>query len=76
MKAWIASEGIEAVFRNAAWEYGTVRGERLTIAGEQVVGGRSAAIASPTGGSTVDVECRAALTSLLGAMRAHGLIAS
>lgn len=75
MRAWIANEDIEAVFRGGAWDYGTVRGGRLMVDGNQVVGARGAAIAAPAGGSAVDAECRATRASLLSAMRTHGLIA-
>jgi hypothetical protein len=34
-----------------------------------------AAIADPSGGATIDAECRAALVSALAAMRSYGLIA-
>jgi hypothetical protein len=40
------------------------------------VGPQAAAIASPAGGSIVDVEARAALGALLATLREHGLIAS
>ncbi|MGW1000472.1 hypothetical protein [Streptomyces sp. NPDC002520] len=36
---------------------------------------QGAAIADPSGGATVDVECRAAVTSALASMRSYGLIA-
>jgi hypothetical protein len=44
------------------------------IAGQQVVGGRLAAIASPSGGTTIDAEARAAVTQILATLRGHGLI--
>jgi hypothetical protein len=44
------------------------------IRGEQVVGARQAAIATPAGGATVDAEGRASITQILAALRQHGLI--
>lgn len=41
----------------------------------QVVGAQGAAVADPTGGSVIDVECRAQLAALLSRVRTHGLIA-
>lgn len=41
---------------------------------QRVVGPRQAGIASPTGGTTEDVEARTAIDSILAALRAHGLI--
>lgn len=53
-------------------------GKTLSVAGQQVIGARGAAVADPTGGSVVDAECRAQLSALLAELRAstgHGLIA-
>lgn len=46
------------------------------VDGTVVLGNQQAAITNPTGGSTVDDECRAALISLLDALRTHGVIAT
>ena len=74
--AYVVSTSVWAVFRDGAWEIGSLRGENVVIGGEQVVGGRASAIASPVGGSTVDAEARAAIGQVLSALRAHGLIDS
>lgn len=70
---WIGSTGIAALFTGGAWRLGELHG-KLFVEGDQVVGPRSAAIAEPAGGSTVDAEARVAITSVLAALRAHGLI--
>lgn len=67
--------GSMAMFRDGAWEIGEVRGERLVLGGEQVVGPRVNAIADPAGGTEVDTEARAAIGAILAALRQHGLIA-
>ena len=46
----------------------------LFVDGEQVVGTRAEAIASPAGGATVDAEARTAVSQILAALRTHGLI--
>ncbi|MFL6730152.1 MAG: phage tail protein [Sphingomicrobium sp.] len=46
----------------------------LFIDGEQVVGSRTTAIATPSGGTNVDAEARAAVSQILTALRGHGLI--
>ncbi|HWC56800.1 MAG TPA: DUF2793 domain-containing protein [Sphingomicrobium sp.] len=74
MTLYERTSSIYAVYRNGAWELGMVRGSALVIGGEQVVGQRSAAIASPAGGSVIDVEGRVATAAILDALRAHGLI--
>jgi len=63
-----------AVFRNGAWELGIVRGSAVVIGGQQVVGPRLPAIASPTGGTSPDSEARATLAEILAALAQHGLI--
>jgi hypothetical protein len=70
----VRSTGTWATFRAGAWEIGQVRGDVLVIGGEQVVGRRAAAIASPAGGTTVDAGARLAIDAILGALQEHGLI--
>jgi hypothetical protein len=74
MTFYVRSSGIWAVYRAAAWELGQLRGSALLVAGQQVVGSRAAAIASATGGATIDAEARGVLDQILAAMRQHGLI--
>ena len=64
------------VYGEAGWSEGVVEANRVSIWGQQVVGARQPAIADPAGGSSVDGEARAAITEILAAIRAHGLIAS
>lgn len=47
----------------------------LRVNGTKVVGVQQAAISDPSGGSTTDTQSRTAITSILAALRAHGLIA-
>lgn len=63
-----------AVFRSGAWEIGILRGSALFVGGQQVVGARSAAIASPSGGTVVDAEARTTIDDILNTLRQHGLI--
>jgi hypothetical protein len=70
---WIGATGSFALFTGGVWRLGEVHG-KLFIEGDQVVGPRGSAIAEPAGGSTVDAEARAAIASVLDALRAHGLI--
>lgn len=72
----VKSTGTVASFRADEWEIGTVRASQVVIAGNQVVGARTASIADPSGGSTVDAEARTTLDLILACLRQHGLIAS
>jgi hypothetical protein len=76
MALFVKSTSTVATFSSAGWEIGMLRGSKLLIDGEQVVGSRGAAIADPSGGSSVDVEGRAAIGSILAILRQHGLISS
>lgn len=75
LAVWSRADSALARYANGAWVVGRVQGKALIIDGDQLVGARQAAIGSPQGGGVVDAECRTALTSILNAMRAHGLIA-
>jgi hypothetical protein len=74
MTVYIRSTGNWAAYRAGSWEIGRLRGSSLVIDGQQVVGSRAAAIASPAGGATIDAEARAAIDQILGSLRQHGLI--
>ena len=76
MSALVKTSGLRAEFRSGGWTIGTVVAGKIEIGGVQVVGAQAAAIASPSGGSTVDSEARTAIGLMLAAMRQHGLIAT
>ena len=73
---WSVADSLFARYSGGAWTLGDMVAARVTIGGEQVIGARRPAIADPAAGSVIDVESRAALTAVLAAMRAHGLIAN
>ena len=68
------TSGTWAAFRSGVWELGMARAAALLIDGQQVVGPRAGAIASPTGGAIIDSEGRAAIDAILSALSQHGLI--
>ena len=74
MSFYVRTAGVRAAYRSGGWIIGEVSGTRLVLAGQQVVGSRCAAIASPAGGTTADAEGRAAIDQILQALREHGLI--
>lgn len=75
MLAYVISASVWAVFRAGAWDIGAVRGDKLLVGGQQVVGARCAAIPAPAGGTTIDSQSRAAIGQILSALQTHGLIA-
>ena len=74
LATYIRSTGTCAVYRAGVWEIGLLRGASVVIGGQQVVGSRASAIASASGGTTVDVQARSVIDQILTAMRQHGLI--
>ena len=74
MNLYDRSSGTWASFDGSGWELGISRAAAFMIDDQQVVGPRAAAIGSPVGGATVDAEGRAAIDSILAALRGHGLI--
>ena len=72
----IRSTAVDARYRGGAWELGQIRGDRLLVGGQQVVGSRAAAIADPSGGGNGDTAARTAIVAILGVLRQHGLIAT
>lgn len=75
MAVWLKDENIVARYAAGLWQKGVITANRVEISGQQVVGAQQAAISDAAGGATIDAEARTALNSLLGACRAHGLIA-
>lgn len=72
----IRSNRLRAEYFAGSWETGVTRVSAIEIGGEQVLSSRLAAIASPSGGTTIDAEARAAIDQVLVALRGHGLIAT
>ncbi|WP_375272831.1 DUF2793 domain-containing protein [Sphingomonas sp.] len=73
LSAWCRAWRMPVTFHDA-WERGVLRAERLMVDGEQVVASRQPDVPLPTGGGVVDAEARAAVTSVIAALRTHGLI--
>ena len=71
---WVADDLSWVRFDGAEWQPAVLGGHALMIGGQQVVGPRLAAIDDVSGGTVVDVQGRAAVQSILDALRSHGLI--
>ncbi len=76
LSLFVADREHRMIHDGSVWRDGSLRADGLHIAGHQVVGGQMAAISAPAGGATVDDNARSAINAILGALRAHGLIAS
>jgi hypothetical protein len=73
MRVWAGLLHGFAIFGEGEWRVGELHG-KVFIGGNQVVGERCPAIAEPSGGEVVDGPARAAITAVLNALRAHGLV--
>ena len=74
MRVWNKADALEWCWVSGAWAEGSLRGSALFVGGEQVVGGRQPAVPSPSGGTTIDAEARAAVGQIIVALMSHGLI--
>ena len=75
LSALVRSNRLRAEYFGGSWEVGVARASSIEIGGEQVLASQAPAIAAPSGGTTVDVEARAAIGQMLAMLRGHGLIA-
>lgn len=76
MAVWSEADRLTAQYESGGWAVGKQRVNAVLVDDLPVVGARRGAIAVPQGGTTVDVEARAALSAILAALRGHGLIAT
>jgi Protein of unknown function (DUF2793) len=76
MQAWSIADG-QMVRRTAtAWVIGAQTASTLFIGGQQVVAARQPRIVSPSGGTTIDSQARAAIASIITGLESHGLFSA
>ena len=73
MAVWDGAAGYERYWTGSAWSDGRLPVAGTVVGGKQVVGSRLVAVPSPSGGTTIDVEARAAIAALTVALKTHGL---
>ena len=76
MLVWSLADTLPASFDGATWTLGALHARRLLVDGTPVVGTQQSAVPDPSGGTAPDVQARSAISAILGALRAHGLIAA
>ena len=74
MLAWNIDAGYWLSWSGSAWRDGVLPAAALHVGGQQVVGPRLPGVASPSGGTIIDVEARAAIDALIASLMSHGLI--
>lgn len=68
--------GVFSFWNGLEWRDGELLCDALVIAGQTVVREQQVGVPDVSGGSVIDAEARIAIASILGALRAHGLIAT
>lgn len=74
MRVFDRAAGHDRTWSGTDWSDGSLAGTKLVINGQQVVGTRQPAPPSPSGGTIIDAEARAAIEALTVSLRSHGLI--
>lgn len=72
--AWSRQHDVHITFDGATWRTDAWMVRSLEVGGKVVISSRQSAISAPSGGAVADAEARAAVSAILAAMQAHGLI--
>jgi hypothetical protein len=72
--AWNKGAHLPLLFDGSAWREGELVCTGVEVDGVQVVGPRQPAVPSPSGGTIIDTEARAAIAAITAALMSHGLI--
>jgi hypothetical protein len=72
--AWNKAAAVPLQWDGDQWREGDLACSGLLVDGVRVVGARQPGVASPSGGTIIDVEARAAIMALTAALMSHGLI--
>lgn len=75
MRFLVAGSLMPLTFANGEWVTGSLAVSQLSVDGVKVVGAQAGAVAEPSGGATIDSEARDAISAIISALTAHGLIA-
>ena len=73
MVVWNKADRLPLRWSGGAWSGGEVDCSAVRIGGVQVVGSRQPAVPSPSGGTVIDAEARAALAAVIATLMSHGL---
>ncbi|HEX9965954.1 MAG TPA: DUF2793 domain-containing protein [Allosphingosinicella sp.] len=72
--AWNKTEGVPLLWDGLQWREGELVCAGLRVNGVQVVGERQTGVPTPSGGTIIDAEARAAISAITAALMSHGLI--
>jgi hypothetical protein len=71
--AFLWQPGLVAGQPDTLLGYPVVEAEDMPVNGKKVVGERQPAVPSPSGGTIIDAEARAAIAAITAALKSHGL---
>jgi hypothetical protein len=74
MQVWNVDPGYWLYWTGSAWSAGAWPAAAFVVGGQQVVGPRLPDVPSPSGGTIIDAEARAAVDALIATLKSHGLI--
>jgi hypothetical protein len=75
MTVWSIADAMVVIRRGTNWSIGQVNAQQIRINNVPLLTVRQPAIATPSGGTVVDSESRTTISTILAALRTHGLIA-
>lgn len=70
---WNRSTGYRIHWRGNEWSQGEHPVASLVVGGKKVVGERQPMLPSPSGGTIIDEEARAAIVTIIATLKSHGL---
>jgi hypothetical protein len=76
MTAWSIADAMLVIRRGTSWIIGQVNAQQIRINNVPLLTVRQPAIATPSAGTVMDGESRAAISAILATLRTHGLIAT
>jgi hypothetical protein len=74
MSVWNKADAVQIRWDGSAWTDGEITCSGVFVGGLQVVGQRHPGVPSPSGGTIIDAEARAAIGAIIAALMSHGLI--
>jgi hypothetical protein len=74
MLVWNIDPGYWLYWTESGWSAGAWPATAVVIDGQQIVGPRLPDVPSPSGGTIIDAEARAAVDALIATLKSHGLI--
>lgn len=73
MAVWDKAAALWLYWTGTVWSDGAMPAAALLVDGLEVVGPRQPEVPSPSGGTTIDGEARAAIDALIATLKSHGL---